>query len=101
VIGGSLLTRTQIFMVSSLNHHISLLKLHVHSAYLEYITHGKLPESEPSDPNWCSPKLERTQWFNLFSVEDRAEAMRGLWGVMSYLLRAKDVYQEDTAMGGS
>lgn len=96
-----LLTCTQVFMVSSLNHHVSLLKLHVHPAYLDYITHGKLPESQPSDPNWCSPKLERTQWFDLFNVEDRTEAMRGLWGVMSYLLRAKDGDQEDIVMGGS
>ncbi|KAF1931622.1 uncharacterized protein M421DRAFT_2271 [Didymella exigua CBS 183.55] len=90
-----------VFMVSSLNHHISLLKLHVHSAYLDYITHGTLPESRPSDPDWCSPKLERTRWFDLFNVDDRTEAMRGLWGVMSYLLRAKDGSQEDIVMGSS
>jgi hypothetical protein len=88
-------------MVSSLNHHISLLKLHVHRGYLEYITHGKLPENEPSDADWCSPTLQRTKWFDLFSVEDRTEAMRGLWGVMSYLMRAKDMRQKDTVMQDS
>ena len=88
-------------MVSSLNHHVSLLKLHVHSAYLDYITHGKLPDGQPSDPDWCSPKLQRTRWFDLFNVDDRTEAMRGFWGVMSYLLRAKDGGQEDIVMGGS
>ncbi|UPX09674.1 uncharacterized protein EKO05_0000358 [Ascochyta rabiei] len=90
-----------VFLVSSLNHHISLLKLHVHPAYLEYITYGKYPDSQPSDPNWCSPKLQRTRWFDLFSVEDRTEAMRGLWGIMSYLLRAKGGGQEDTVMRDS
>lgn len=88
-------------MVSSLNHHISLLQLHVHPAYLEYLTDGKLPESQPSDPDWCSPKLQRTRWFDLFKIEDRAEAMRGLWGVMSYLLRAKDWGHDDVVMGNS
>lgn len=88
-------------MVSSLNHHISLLKLHVHPAYLDYLTYGKLPKSQPSDPDWCSPKLARTRWYDLFKVDDRIEAMKGLWGVMSYLLRAKDGGEEDVAMEGS
>lgn len=88
-------------MVSSLNHHISLLKFHVHSDYLEYITHGRIPENPPSDPDWCSPQLQRTRWFDLFSVEDRTEAMRGLWGIMSYLLRARGGGQEDIVMSKS
>ncbi|CAE6997826.1 hypothetical protein PTTW11_00602 [Pyrenophora teres f. teres] len=87
-----------VFMVSSLNHHISLLKLCIHPAYLEYITEGKLPEHSPSDPDWCSPKLSRTRWFDLFNVNDRVEAMRGLWGIMSYLMRAGGKGHEDTAM---
>lgn len=85
-------------MVSSLNHHICLLKLHVHSAYLDYLTDGRLPETQPLDANWCSPKLQRTRWFDLFSIEDRTEAMRGLWGVMSYLLRCKENAQKDVVM---
>ncbi|RMZ69488.1 system b [Pyrenophora seminiperda CCB06] len=87
-----------VFMVSSLNHHISLLKLCIHPAYLEYITEGKLPKDPPSEPDWCSPKLSRTRWFDLFNVDDRAEAMRGLWGIMSYLMRADDNGYEDTTM---
>ncbi|PSN64592.1 hypothetical protein BS50DRAFT_576030 [Corynespora cassiicola Philippines] len=90
-----------IFMVSSLNHHISVLKLHVHSAYLQFITEGKFPESEPSDPNWCSPTLHRTRWFDLFSIEDRSEAMRGLWGITAYLLRAQPKEEADVDMKGS
>jgi hypothetical protein len=89
----------QVFMVSSLNHHISLLKLRVHPLYMEYLTNGKLPESTPSDMDWCSPKLQRTRWFDLFSIEDRTEAMRGIWGVFSYLMRTEDQRQKDTEMG--
>ncbi|KAF1963400.1 hypothetical protein CC80DRAFT_530282 [Byssothecium circinans] len=79
-----------VFMVSSLNHHISVLKLRVHPLYIRYITDGTLPEGTPSDPNWCSPQLHRTRWFDLFDVEDRKEAMRGIWGIMSYLLRGQE-----------
>jgi hypothetical protein len=85
-------------MVSSLNHHISLLKLHVHSAYLDYLTNGTFPENQPLDPHWCSPTLQRTRWYDLFNVEDRTEAMRGLWGVLSYLLRSKENAQMDVVM---
>jgi hypothetical protein len=85
-------------MVSSLNHHISLLRLRIHPAYLEYITEGRLPEKTPSDVDWCSPKLQRTRWFDLFDIKDRTEAMRGLWGIMSYLMRADTGGEEDAVM---
>jgi hypothetical protein len=84
-------------MVSSLNHHISVLKLHIHPAYLEFITEGRLPHESPSDADWCSPKLQRTRWFDLFDIGDRTEAMRGIWGVMSYLMRTNSKDHGDTA----
>jgi hypothetical protein len=87
----------QIFMVSSLNHHISVLKLRVHWDYIRYLTEGTLPEQPPSDPNWCSPTLARTKWFDLFDVEDRTEAMRGIWGVLAYLMRSQKP-TDDTPM---
>ncbi|KAH9864549.1 hypothetical protein J1614_010484 [Plenodomus biglobosus] len=86
-----------VFMVSSLNHHISIIKLQVHRFYLQYITEGKLPEDLRTGTDWCSPKFQRTRWFDLFSIEDRTEAMRGIWGVMSYLMRAKKQTTEDSA----
>lgn len=76
-------------MVSSLNHHISVLYLRVHPLYIQYLTEGTLPESPP-ELDWCSPKLQRTRWFDLFSVDDRTEAMRGIWGIMSYLMRQEE-----------
>ncbi len=73
-------------MISSLNHHISIVKLSIHQQYLEFLSSGEMP-SNPSSPSWCSPTLQRTRWFNLFCKEDRVEAMRELWGLMSYLMR--------------
>ena len=74
-------------MVSSLNHHISILKLTVHGAYVDYLTSATVPHPPPEDSEWSVPKLQRTQWFDLFDVEQRVEAFRGLWGVMAYLTR--------------
>ncbi|KAH8727800.1 hypothetical protein GQ44DRAFT_703000 [Phaeosphaeriaceae sp. PMI808] len=86
-----------VLMVSSLNHHISVLRLRVHPLYLDYLTEGVLPEGSPSDPNWCCPQLQRTRWFNLFEVDDRTEAMRGIWGIMSHMMRREE-RPEDTKM---
>lgn len=86
-------------MVSSLNHHISVLKLRVHPLYLQYLTEGTLPSGPPIDVDWCSPKLHRTRWFDLFDVNDRNEAMRGIWGIMNYLMRAQDT--PDVVMNGA
>ncbi|KAF2739460.1 hypothetical protein EJ04DRAFT_326482 [Polyplosphaeria fusca] len=91
----------EIFMVSSLNHHISVLKLRVHKFYIRFVTDGVLPENAPLDPYWLSPTLHRTRWYDLFNVEDRTEAMRGLWGIMAYLMRTQQQKIGDTIMIGS
>jgi hypothetical protein len=76
-------------MLSSLNHHLRILKFQVHSAYLEYLRSGSLPSAEaPSD--WSAPVIQRSRWYDLFSVEDRKEALRGVWGVMGYMAREID-----------
>ncbi|OCK79934.1 hypothetical protein K432DRAFT_382629 [Lepidopterella palustris CBS 459.81] len=80
----------EVFMVSSLNHHISILKLRIHPLYLQYLTDGDFPTDPPLDPSWSSPILQRTRWYDFFNVEDRAEAMRGIWGVMAYMMRTQE-----------
>ena len=75
-----------------------MLKLRVHPDYLRFLAEGTIPQ-DPSDPEWCSPKLQRTRWFDLFDIGDRTEAMRGIWGIMNYLMRAQeeqDVHMADT-----
>jgi hypothetical protein len=85
-------------MISSLNHHISVLRLRVHKFYIQYLTEGVLPEQAPTDSHWCSPTLQRTRWYDLFSMDDRTEAMRGIWGVLAYLMRAQTKKDEDVSM---
>lgn len=90
-------------MVSSLNHHISILKLTIHGTYIEYLQSETLPDPPPSEKNWCSPTLQRTQWFDLLNVDQRVEAFRALWGVIAYVTReidssAKAGAEEDAGM---
>lgn len=77
----------QVFLLSSLNHHLSILKLRVHAAYTEYLLSGTLPDPLPQDPGWCRPVLQRSKWWDLFEMEERIEAFRAVWGVMAYLTR--------------
>ncbi|KAF2200561.1 hypothetical protein GQ43DRAFT_441440 [Delitschia confertaspora ATCC 74209] len=79
----------EVFMISSLNHHISILKLRVHPLYMQYLAEGVLPHAQP-DNSWSSPTFHRTRWYDLFNVDDRTEAMRGIWGIMAYLMRPRE-----------
>lgn len=76
--------------MSSLNHHISILKLTVHDAYIQYLQSETFPDPVPLDKDWCSPTLQRTQWFDLLDVDERVQAFRALWGVTAYLTRDID-----------
>ena len=84
-------------MVSSLNHHVSILKLTVHKAYVDALISGAMPDPIPEDAAWCKPKLQRSQWYDLFDLDQRVEAFRGLWGIMTYLTR--DLQMERQASG--
>lgn len=81
-------------MVSSLNHHICILKLTVHVAYIDYLTSGEMPEPRPQEEEWYRPKLQRSHWYDLFTMEQRVEAYRALWGLMNYLTREPVVAEE-------
>lgn len=74
-------------MVSALNHHVSILKLTVHVTYIEYLQTEVLPSPLPQECDWGSPRLQRTQWYDLLDTEQRVQAFRVLWGVMEYLTR--------------
>jgi len=77
-------------MISSLNHHISILKLSVHGNYTDYLVSGTFPKSHPEGLEWSQAKLQRSKWFDMFDVEQRVDAYRGIWGVMAYLTRSID-----------
>lgn len=75
-------------MVSSLYHHISILKLEIDPLYIDLIETGKKPPPDHPDNSWSKPRMSRSKWFDMLTAEGRVEAFRGVWGVMSYLMRA-------------
>jgi hypothetical protein len=75
-----------IYVLNAVNHHLSVSRYKVNAAYLEFLESHTLPSSGKSE-DWYILELKRTRWFDLFKPEDRAEALRVLWGVFSYLSR--------------
>lgn len=80
----------QVFMVSCVYHHISILKLEVHPVYMDFLTSGKSPAPGHPDPSWCAPKIYRSKWFDLLLADDRVDALRAIWGVLAYSMRVDD-----------
>ena len=77
-------------MVSSINHHLSILHLRVHRRYLDILTSGKSDCSSISDTHeqpWYVLKLRRTKWYDLLNGEDRVSVFQGVWSIFHYLMR--------------
>lgn len=77
-------------MLSTLNHHVALVRLRVHPQFLALLDHtrqeGPLARSEKPEA-WYGVKVARSKWYDLFQSGDRVELMRALWGVMGWLMR--------------
>lgn len=72
-----------IFVISCLFHHISVVRVRVPDRLLEVLDGAE--EKEPR--SWGGLEVVRSKWFDFFLVEDRVEAMRCIWGVMAWLMR--------------
>jgi len=74
-------------MISSLYHHVSILRLEVHPDYINFLETGNGPLYPDPSEQWFSPTVLRTKWYDLLSPEDRGELLRAVWGVLSYSMR--------------
>lgn len=78
----------QIYLISALNHHLSILHLRVHPEYIQHLnSEPSRDDFVPSTQPWYDLNVQRSRWFDLFVAEDRIQAMRGVWGVFAYLMR--------------
>ncbi|KAJ5485370.1 hypothetical protein N7539_005358 [Penicillium diatomitis] len=78
-----------IYMISAINHHISILHLRVHQRYLDILTNGtsNIPADSDPDQPWHVLKLQRTRWYDLLNGPDRVEALQSVWTLFHYQLR--------------
>lgn len=83
-----------IFLFSSVFHHLSVVKVRVPHALLSVLEGDLSTLAAGADGTTTRPwgKLEvwRSRWFDLFIAEERLESMRLLWGVMMWLMRNVD-----------
>lgn len=86
-----------VFTVSSVNTHLSLLHLRVHPAYISWLETGALPSPLPADEDWCRPIVRRSRWYDLFNAEDRVEATRGLWTLFGWQARPQEEPKQEGA----
>ena len=49
---------------------------------------------------WYLLEMKRSKWFDLFVVDDRVEAMRGIWAILAWQMRDMKEEKGDT-MGRS
>ncbi len=95
--GGNTHFFDDIFMVSSINHHVSVLRLRVSDEYLAWLADEQSQEKASSsgssssmqerDPEVNTLQIWRTEWYDLFDAEKRVELTNGLWRIMSWLMR--------------
>jgi hypothetical protein len=82
-----------IFLLSCLNHHVSIVRVQVPMGLLDELEGAEPPADVPA----MGCVMWRSRWYDLFSVEDRVQAMSGIWGMMGYLMRAEGGGDRDMA----
>lgn len=90
-------THDDVFVFSSLFHHISVLRVRVPLRLLDVLAGtpepetgnagGDTPANESRARSWGEVEVWRSPWYDLFLAEDRLEALRLLWGVNTWMMR--------------
>ncbi|KAL3489052.1 hypothetical protein BJX62DRAFT_166419 [Aspergillus germanicus] len=78
-----------IYLLSSINHHLSILHLRIHRRYLDILTLGTsdVPADSSTEHPWHVLKVRRTRWYDLFDAQDRVEVFRCIWTLFHCQLR--------------
>ncbi|KAI1848346.1 hypothetical protein JX265_008874 [Neoarthrinium moseri] len=93
-----------IFVISSIFHHVSILRVRVPDRLLDVFAGAEdVQEGSRSGRSWEKLEVWRSRWFDLFLPEERLEALRVLWGANAWMMRTVDDGdgKKDIAMKGS
>lgn len=88
-----------VFVVSSLFHHVSVLRVRVPDRLME-VLEGDVDDGgeDGTGRSWGRLEVWRSKWYDFFLVEERVEAMQLVWGMMACLMR-KEEEGNDVNMG--
>ncbi|KAM5352095.1 hypothetical protein ACJ41O_004818 [Fusarium nematophilum] len=85
-----------IFVMSSLFHHFSILRVRVPNRLLEVLDGAC--ELDSAKRSWGKVEAWRSPWYDLFDTKQRLEALKLVWGVMAYQMRKNTGSDEDINM---
>lgn len=84
-----------IFLISCLNHHVSIVRARVPDKLINVLEGGA------EDEGWGKLELWRSKWFDLYQGKERVEAMDIVWGMMAWLMRKVEVNEQGDRMDAS
>jgi hypothetical protein len=88
-----------VFVVSALFHHLSILRVRVPDRLLEVLD-GAEDQPGSSDRSWGRLEVWRSPWYDFFLVDQRLAAMQLVWGMMAYSMRKADDDEEEKTPKG-
>ncbi|AEO60222.1 hypothetical protein MYCTH_70349 [Thermothelomyces thermophilus ATCC 42464] len=95
-----------IFVVSTLLHHISILRLRVPDRLLAVLEGEVDDDSKGGKRSWGKLEVWRSPWFDFFKAEERVQAMQIVWSMLAWMMREQPPKDkeggaaEDTAQQG-
>jgi hypothetical protein len=84
-----------VFVVSTLFHHVSVLRVRVPHALLRALDGEEVKggggardqQNKTAGRPWGKVEVFRSRWFDFFIPDDRVAAMKIVWAMMAYLMR--------------
>jgi hypothetical protein len=79
-----------IFLVSALNHHVSVVRARIPKSLLAVLDGGDVESvcaGSGEGRGWDKVAMWRSKWYDLFLIDERCEAMDLVWGMMGWLMR--------------
>lgn len=81
----------QIFIMTTLHHHVSISHISVSQPYLRFLETGKMPNPEheffKNGEGWDKLKIQKTRFWDLLDPSERVDAARAISGVLNWLSR--------------
>lgn len=88
----------EIFLISVVNHHVSIVRGRVGMDILRALNGEENIGGKEGIMERTT--IWRTRWYDFFLAEDRVEAMRIIWGALAWIMRAEK-YENEKYDGGA
>ncbi|KAI5851375.1 hypothetical protein DFP73DRAFT_610487 [Morchella snyderi] len=85
--------RDDIFIMTSLHHHVSISHVSISHPYLRYLETGRMPDFKheffqtKEGKDWDKLKIQKTRFWDLLDPQERVEACYAFCGVQKWLSR--------------